>query len=91
MPWILCGPGAPPEMTALSSKTHPDSTPPAGEHHHLFTATPAHIAYEEHHVATQMAISHHYWVMDEELKNDHRLIATSGPPSRTWLARLPPG
>ncbi len=33
---------------------------PPGESTHLFTATPGHIAYEEYHVATQKAISHHY-------------------------------
>ncbi|MBO0731048.1 MAG: class I SAM-dependent methyltransferase, partial [Acidimicrobiaceae bacterium] len=40
---------------------------PPGETRHVFTATPAHLGFEEYDVAAQIAVSHHYWVMDGEL------------------------
>ena len=61
---------------------------PPGESTHLFTATPAHIAYEEYHVATQMAISHHYWVIDGQLEtitSPHRYV---WPSELDLMARL---
>ena len=41
---------------------------PPGETTHVFTATPEHLGFEEYDVATQIAISHHYWVIDGQLK-----------------------
>jgi hypothetical protein len=35
---------------------------PPGETVRAFTATPAHLGFEEYDVATQIAFSHHYWV-----------------------------
>jgi hypothetical protein len=50
---------------------------PPGETTHLFTATPTHVGYEEYQVATQIAISHHYWVIDgrlEMMASPHRYV-----------------
>ena len=38
---------------------------PPGETRQLFTATPTHVAFEEYDVVTQIAVSHHYWVIDD--------------------------
>jgi SAM-dependent methyltransferase len=37
---------------------------PPGETIRPFTVTPAHLGFEEYDVATQLAVSHHYWVVD---------------------------
>lgn len=50
---------------------------PPGETMHVFTATPAHVGIEEYNVATQIAFSHHYWVIDGQLKtfsSPHRYV-----------------
>jgi Methyltransferase domain len=50
---------------------------PPGETTHLFTATPTHVGYEEYDVATQIAIYHHYWVIDgrlEMMRSPHRYV-----------------
>jgi SAM-dependent methyltransferase len=50
---------------------------PPGETTHVFTATPEHIGFEEYNVATQIAFSHHYWVIDGQLKtfsSPHRYV-----------------
>jgi hypothetical protein len=50
---------------------------PAGETTHVFTATTAHVGFEEYDVAAQIAFSHHYWVIDGELKtfsSPHRYV-----------------
>ena len=41
---------------------------PPGEKVHAFTVTPTHLAFEEYDVATQIAYSHHYWVVDGQLE-----------------------
>ena len=41
---------------------------PPGETVHAFTVTPAHLGFEEYDVATQIAHSHHYWVVDGQLE-----------------------
>jgi SAM-dependent methyltransferase len=41
---------------------------PPGETVHAFTVTPAHLGFEEYDVATQIAYSHHYWVVDGQLE-----------------------
>jgi Methyltransferase domain len=61
---------------------------PPGETTHVFAATPAHVAVEEYDVATQIAWSRHYWVMDGELKtfsSPHRYV---WPSELDLMARL---
>jgi len=41
---------------------------PPGESVHAFTVTPTHLGFEEYDVATQIAYSHHYWVVDGQLE-----------------------
>jgi SAM-dependent methyltransferase len=41
---------------------------PPGETVHAFTVTPTHLGFEEYDVATQIAYSHHYWVVDGQLE-----------------------
>jgi hypothetical protein len=55
---------------------------PPGETMHVFTATPNHLGFEDYDVATQTAVSHHYWVIDGRLSVVRRGIATSG--RRSW-------
>jgi SAM-dependent methyltransferase len=55
---------------------------PPGETRHVFTATPAHIGYEEYDIAAQIAISHHFWVIDG------RLEARSSPHRYVWPSEL---
>jgi SAM-dependent methyltransferase len=55
---------------------------PPGETTRVFTATPAHLAYEDYDVATQTAVSHHYWVIDG------RLQTFSSPHRYVWPAEL---
>jgi cyclopropane fatty-acyl-phospholipid synthase-like methyltransferase len=50
---------------------------PAGETIHVFTATPTHLGFENYDTANQTAISHHYWVIDGQLKQfstTHRYV-----------------
>ena len=55
---------------------------PAGETVRLFTVTPAHLGFEEFEVATQIAVSHHYWVVDG------RLETLSAPFRYVWPSEL---
>src|SRR5206468_3668527 len=41
---------------------------PPGETAHAFTVTPTHLGFEEYDVATQIAYSHHSWVVDSQLE-----------------------
>ena len=57
---------------------------PPGETIHPFTVTPTHLGFEEYDLATQIAFSHHYWVVDgqlETLSAPHplRLAVRAGP------------
>jgi SAM-dependent methyltransferase len=50
---------------------------PPGETIHAFTVTPTHLGFEEYDVATQIAFSHHYWVVDGQLEtfsSPHRYV-----------------
>jgi SAM-dependent methyltransferase len=50
---------------------------PPGETRQVFTATPTHLGFEEYDVANQIAISHHYWVIDDQLQqfsSPHRYV-----------------
>jgi SAM-dependent methyltransferase len=55
---------------------------PPGETRLVFTATPTHVAFEEYDTAAQIAHSHHYWVIDGELKT------FSSPHRYVWPAEL---
>jgi SAM-dependent methyltransferase len=55
---------------------------PPGETVHAFTVTPTHLGFEEYDVATQIAVSHHYWVIDG------RLETYSTPHRYVWPSEL---
>jgi SAM-dependent methyltransferase len=55
---------------------------PPGETIHAFTVTPTHLGFEEYDVARQIAISHHYWVVDG------RLETLSAPFRYVWPSEL---
>ena len=61
---------------------------PPGETVHAFTVTPTHLGFEEYDVATQIAFSHHYWVVDGKLEIllgavSLRLAVRAGPDGAT--------
>jgi SAM-dependent methyltransferase len=61
---------------------------PPGETNVVFTATASHVGFEEYNVAAQVAISHHYWLVDGELRNfssPHRYV---WPTELDLMARL---
>jgi SAM-dependent methyltransferase len=61
---------------------------PPGETVHAFSVTPAHLGFEEYDVATQIAFSHHYWVIDgqmETFSSPHRYV---WPSELDLMARL---
>jgi SAM-dependent methyltransferase len=61
---------------------------PPGETIHAFTVTPTHLGFEEYDVATQIAFSHHYWVVDgqtETFSSPHRYV---WPSELDLMARL---
>ncbi len=61
---------------------------PPGETVHAFTVTPVHLGFEEYDVATQIAFSHHYWVIDgqmETFSTPHRYV---WPSELDLMARL---
>jgi hypothetical protein len=50
---------------------------PPGETNFVFTATPTHVGFEEYDIAAQVAVSHHYWVVDGQLRtfsSPHRYL-----------------
>jgi SAM-dependent methyltransferase len=50
---------------------------PPGETIHVFRATSTHLGFEEYDVAKQIAVSHHYWVIDGQLETfstPHRFV-----------------
>jgi len=55
---------------------------PPGEVTRVFAATPSHLGIEEYDVANQIAVSHHYWVIDGRLKQ------FSSPHRYVWPAEL---
>jgi SAM-dependent methyltransferase len=61
---------------------------PPGETVHVFAASPEHLGFEDYDVAAQIAISHHYWVIDGQLKtfsSPHRYV---WPSELDLMARL---
>jgi hypothetical protein len=55
---------------------------PPGETIHPFDVTPTHLGFEEYDFATQMAISHHYWI------EDGRVEASAEPYRYVWPSEL---
>jgi SAM-dependent methyltransferase len=55
---------------------------PPGETVHVFTATSTHLGFEEYDVEAQIAVSHHYWVVDGQLKT------FSSPHRYAWPSEL---
>jgi SAM-dependent methyltransferase len=55
---------------------------PPGETIHVFARTPTHLGFEEYDFATQVAISHHQWVIDGQLRT------FSSPHRYLWPAEL---
>lgn len=61
---------------------------PPGETVRVFTATPSHVGFEEYNVSTQIAFSHHYWMIDGHLatfSSPHRYV---WPSEMDLMARL---
>jgi hypothetical protein len=61
---------------------------PPGETVRPFIVTPAHLGFEEHDVATQIACSHHYWVVDGELETLSAPFRYVWPSELDLMARL---
>jgi len=55
---------------------------PPGQTTRVFTRTPTHLGFEEYDVGSQLAYSHHYWVLDG------RLETFSSPHRYVWPAEL---
>jgi SAM-dependent methyltransferase len=55
---------------------------PPGETVHVFAATLAHVGLEEYDLAAQIAYSHHYWMIDGQIK------AFSSPHRYVWPSEL---
>jgi len=61
---------------------------PPGETIHAFTVTPTHLGFEEYDVATQIAVSHHYWVVDGQLETLSAPFRYVWPSELDLMARL---
>jgi SAM-dependent methyltransferase len=61
---------------------------PPGETIHAFTVTPTHLGFEEFDVATQIAYSHHYWVVDGQLETFSAPFRYVWPSELDLMARL---
>lgn len=61
---------------------------PPGETFHAFTVTPTHLGFEEYDVATQVAFSHHYWVVDGHLETLSAPFRFVWPSELDLMARL---
>jgi hypothetical protein len=61
---------------------------PPGETVRVFTATPAHLGFEDYDVASQIAYSHHYWVIDGQLKTFSSPHRYAWPSELDLMARL---
>jgi SAM-dependent methyltransferase len=61
---------------------------PPGETIHAFTVTPTHLGFEEYDVATQIAFSHHYWVVDGQLETLSVPFRYVWPSELDLMARL---
>jgi hypothetical protein len=61
---------------------------PPGETVRPFTVTPAHLGFEEFEVATQLAISHHYWLLDGQFETFSVPFRYVWPAELDLMARL---
>ena len=61
---------------------------PPGETIHAFDVTPTHLGFEEYDVATQIAFSHHYWVVDGRLETFSAPFRYVWPSELDLMARL---
>jgi SAM-dependent methyltransferase len=61
---------------------------PPGETIHAFTVTLTHLGIEEYDVATQIAVSHHYWVVDGQLETFSAPFRYVWPSELDLMARL---
>jgi SAM-dependent methyltransferase len=61
---------------------------PPGETVRPFTVTPAHLGFEEYDVATQIAHSHHWWVVDGQLETLSAPFRYVWPSELDLMARL---
>ena len=61
---------------------------PPGETVHAFTVTPTHLGFEEYDVATQVAHSHHYWVVDGQLETFSAPFRYVWPSELDLMARI---
>jgi SAM-dependent methyltransferase len=61
---------------------------PPGETIRAFTVTPTHLGFEEYDVATQIAYSHHYWIVDGELETFSAPFRYVWPSELDLMARL---
>ena len=55
---------------------------PPGETNRVFKATPTHLGFEQYDVVAQIAVSHHYWLIDGQLET------FSSPHRYLWPAEL---
>jgi SAM-dependent methyltransferase len=61
---------------------------PPGETIRAFTVTPTHLGFEEYEVATQIAYSHHYWMVDGQLETFSAPFRYVWPSELDLMARL---
>jgi SAM-dependent methyltransferase len=61
---------------------------PPGETIHAFAVTPTHLGFEEYDVATQIAYSHHYWMVDGHLETFSAPFRYVWPSELDLMARL---
>ena len=61
---------------------------PPGETFQAFTVTPAHLGFDEFHVATQTEISHHYWISDGQVDTFSAPFRYVWPAELDLMARL---
>jgi SAM-dependent methyltransferase len=61
---------------------------PPGETIRAFTVTPTHLGFEEYDVATQIAFSHHYWVVGGKLETFSAPFRYVWPSELDLMARL---
>jgi SAM-dependent methyltransferase len=61
---------------------------PAGETVRAFAVTPEHLGFEEYDAATQIAFSHHYWVVDDQLETFSAPFRAVWPSELDLMARL---
>jgi SAM-dependent methyltransferase len=61
---------------------------PPGETIHAFDVTPTHLGFEEYDVATQVAFSHHYWVVAGQLETFSAPFRYVWPSELDLMARV---